>query len=298
MQFLVANDAPGYVTNAPSNLDHLEEEDIPPWDYIDDELRDEIMASSNVEFYLPEDEHGIKELNIIKEHFDSLENAGEFRISVENVDDSTWLNKWKEFFKPLKIGENFYIKPSWEEIKEAHNCKIIEIDPENAFGSGTHATTQLCLMAIEKQQPAGKSVLDLGCGSGILGIGAGLLGADNVTFVDIDSVAVKTTEKNALNNNLNMDTLSFYVGNILEDTLLCDNIGYNQYDTMLVNIIADIIIAMAPMLDKFLKDDGTAIFSGIITQRLDDVLEALTDSGFEVVKVDTMDGWCAVTAKQ
>ena len=302
---LMDNGINGFIINDPNTIDELYKEEQSHWAYIDDSLNDYKNFDCNIEVYLPENEQGRESLINIQSALQSLKrqefdfDIGTLEIKFEDKDDTQWLNEWKKHFKPIKIGETFYIKPSWETIDEKHARHVIEMDPANSFGSGTHATTQLCLSAFEKiyDKTQNISVLDLGCGSGILGIGAALSGVDNITFVDIDMHCIETSRENAKNNNLNLDNLEFYCGNILSDNKLCDDIGYKKYDIMFANIMAEILIEMSPMLQKFLRDAGYIILSGIITQRLDAVKEAFEKEKYEIISTVIKDEWCSVVVK-
>ncbi|MEX1376786.1 MAG: 50S ribosomal protein L11 methyltransferase [Eubacteriales bacterium] len=303
---LMDNGITEFIINDPNTIDELYKEEQSHWAYIDDSLNDYKNFDCNIEVYLTEDENGRENLINIQSAVQSLKaqsfdfDLGTLEIKHENKDDTIWLNEWKKHFKPIKIGETFYIKPSWETIGEKHNRYVIEMDPANSFGSGTHATTQLCLSAFEKiyDKRRNISVLDLGCGSGILGIGAGLSGVKDITFVDIDPHCIETSRGNAKNNNLNPDNLEFYCGNVLSDKAMCDNIGYKKYTIMFANIMAEILIEMSPMLHTFLEDRGYIILSGIITQRLDAVKSAFIDAGYDIISVDIKDDWCSVVVQK
>ena len=302
---LMDNGITGFVINDPNTINELYSDEQSHWAYIEDELEEYKDFDCNVEVYLPEDAQGRETLLQIQTAISNLKqqsfgfDLGSLKMELEDKDDKTWLNEWKKHFKPIKIGETFYIKPSWETIMEEHDRKVIEMDPANSFGSGTHATTQLCLTAFEKIYDKSKdnNILDLGCGSGILGIGAGLSGAEQITFVDVDLHCTETSKENAVNNRLNIKDLEFYCGNVLDDDALVENIGLNKYHIVFANIMAEILIEMSPMLHKFLQKDGYIVLSGIITQRLEAVKEAFTKAGYEVLSADTKDDWCAVTVQ-
>jgi len=302
---LMNNGITGFIINDPNTINELYKDDQSHWAYIDDSLEEYNNFDCNIEVYLPENEQGRENLLNIKSSLKTLKlqefdfDLGTLNIEYEDKDDKLWLNEWKKYFKPIKTGETFYIKPSWESIKEEHTRNIIEMDPANSFGSGTHATTQLCLTSFEKLYDKTKdiNVLDLGCGSGILGIGAGLAGVKNITFVDIDMHCIETSKENALNNRLDIDNLEFYCGNILADKKLCNNIGCIKYHIMFANIMAEILIEMSPMLKDFLQDRAYIILSGIITQRLEAVKEAFVNVGYNIISVATKDDWCSVTVQ-
>jgi ribosomal protein L11 methyltransferase len=302
---LLDNNITGFIINDPNTINELYSEDHSHWAYIDDSLQNNHF-DCNIEVYLPMDEQGRENLlniqsaiaELLKQDFGY--ELGSLKFEYDEADDKTWLNEWKKYFKPIKIGKTFYIKPSWETIEEKHDRKVIEIDPANSFGSGTHATTQLCLSSFENIYDFSKdiNVLDLGCGSGILGIGAGLSGVKNISFVDIDLHCITTSKENVICNRLNSDTLKFHCGNILNDNKLIRDIGLKKYHIIFANIMAEILIEMSPMLHEFLAEDGYIILSGIISKRLDAVKDAFTEAGYNLISTDIKDDWCAVIVQK
>ncbi|MBN2879194.1 MAG: 50S ribosomal protein L11 methyltransferase [Clostridia bacterium] len=303
---LLDNGITGFIINDPNTIDEIYNAEHSHWAYIDDNLEDYKSIDTSVEIYFPEDQQGRESLLNVQSAVNSLKtqdfgfDLGSLEFEYDEADDKLWLNDWKKYFKPIKIGETFYIKPSWETIDEKHDRYVIEMDPANSFGSGTHATTQLCLEAFEKIYDKSKNitVLDLGCGSGILGIGAALSGVKNITFADIDLHCTQTAKENAINNNLNIDNLRFVCGNILTNNNLIEEIGTKKYDIVFANIMAEILIEMSPVLEKFLKEKGYIILSGIITQRLEAVKAAFTNEGYDIISVDIKDDWCAVVVQK
>lgn len=301
---LMDNGINGFIINDPNNLNELYNPDSAQWDYIDDDIKITSPDDCNIEVYLADNKQGSASLFNIKESLQKLKSnkldfdLGTLNITCDDADDKLWKNTWKKYFKPLKIGETFYIKPSWESIKEKHSRHIIEIDPANSFGTGTHATTQLCLCALEKAKIKNCHVLDLGCGSGILGIGAALSGAKSITFVDIDIHCIETSRLNSLSNGIDKDILSFLSGNIISDKLLRKAIGHNKYHLIFANIMAEILIEMSPILCGFLVDGGYIILSGIICERLEAVKEAFIASNFTIISVNIQNGWCSITVQK
>ena len=303
---LLDNGITGFIINDPLITNELYNEKHSHWAYIDEGLKNHKTIDSSIEVYFPEDEQGSENLINVQAAIELLKNQnfdfglGSLEFEHDEADDKIWLNDWKKYFKPIKIGKTFYIKPSWEIITVKHNRKVIEMDPANSFGSGTHATTQLCLTAFEKiyDNKENIDVLDLGCGSGILGIGAALSGVQHVTFADIDLHCTQTARENAINNNLAIDNLGFVCGNILSDSTLFEKIGINKYDIVFANIMAEILIEMAPVLEKFLKEKGYIILSGIITQRLEAVKHAFIEEDYDIISTDTKDDWCAVVVRK
>lgn len=273
------------------------------WDYIDDDLMGLKECETTVTIYLPENAQGHENLEVIRSELkalkirDTKDKFGRLEYCLKNVKEEDWENNWKQYFKPLPIGEKILIKPSWEKIDENENRKILEIDPASSFGTGQHNTTQLCLELIEANIKEGDRILDLGCGSGILSIGAVLLGASSVYAVDIDENSVKIAKENAEKNHIPSDIYTAECGNIIEDEELVDKIG-KEYDVVCANIVADVLIAMSGRFSGFLKDGGTLIVSGIIDSRKDEVLARIKSQNFELIEIREKEDWVAASFKK
>lgn len=272
------------------------------WDYIDDDLMNLRDCETCVTVYLPDDLQGADMLSALRSEMSALkirdENKAFGRLAVElaNVCEEDWANNWKQYFKPLTVGEKLVVKPSWEDYSGGDGRTILEIDPASSFGTGQHNTTQLCLELIEKNLCNGDRLLDLGCGSGILSIAAVLLGAEKVTAVDISQNSVETAKENASKNNISADKYTAYCGDIISDNTLVEKIG-SGFDFIAANIVADVLIAMSPLFEKFVKNGGTLILSGIITERADEVIEAMKSKGYALSEIREKDGWAAVSFK-
>ncbi len=269
------------------------------YDYIEDDVMQLKDAPASVKIYLPENAQGMETLNAVKAQLARLkeEYSIESELSFVGMREEDWANNWKKYFKPIKIGRNIMIKPSWEELPDAEGRIVLEIDPSSSFGTGTHATTQLCLETLEDVVKEGDSVLDMGCGSGILSVGAMLLGAGDVTGVDIEEDSIRVSTENAQMNDINLDNFKLYLGNILQDDALADEIGKRKYDIVVANIVADVVIAMSGLFKRYLAHDGTLITSGIITERVEDVVFALDRAGFRIMDIRRKDDWAAITAR-
>lgn len=287
-----------FVTEDFNDLNEVIQEKSIPFDYIEDELLSD-PGEVKVKVYLACNEQGkLQEEEILagiaKLKAESEFDMGALEVTFSRVDDKDWADNWKQFFHPLPIGNKFVVKPTWETYEEDDRI-VLEIDPASSFGTGQHETTALCLEELEDRDLAGKSLLDMGCGSGILGIGAALLGATDVVCVDIEQIAVETTRENAAVNHLQEGVLKAYHGNILTDRALCDTVmEENRYDFIAANIVADVIIAMLPLFKTALKDGGTMILSGIISPRKDTVLEALHQAGFDVQVAREKNDWAVI----
>lgn len=293
----------GFVVRDSKDFEEFLENKTGNWDYIDDDLMNLKDCETSVTVYLPDNAQGKEMFDSIKSELSRLkeideENAfGRLEYEFKNVCEEDWANNWKQYFKPLCVGDKLLIKPSWEEAPADDNRIILEIDPASSFGTGQHNTTQLCLELLEKNINGNEKVLDLGCGSGILSIAAILLGADYCTAVDIDQNSVKIAKENAEKNNIPKEKYTAYCGNVITDAELVKNIG-NGYKIVVANIVADVLIGMSDLFSDFLTDDGILIMSGIIVERKDEVIEAVENQGFKVISVAEKDGWAAVSMKK
>ena len=265
------------------------------WDYIEESLmalRDEMPS---VTVYIPKGEQGSALLSFVLGKLEVLRTQGiwgSLAVQMDITRDEDWAENWKQYFKPLTVGDKLLIKPSWEESPENDGRIIVEIDPASSFGTGTHHTTQLCLALLEKMPVQGTKVLDMGCGSGILGVAASLLGASSVTMVDIDENAVATAAENAKKNNIESENLLFFTGDVTGNAALKAKIG-DGYDIVLANIVADVIIDMREELKAFMKEGGLLAASGIIDDRANDVKEKMVSCGLKLVKEELQGGWVA-----
>lgn len=267
------------------------------WDYVDEDLMYLKDCETKVILYLPENSQGADMMALLKLSLNELKSTdlyGTLELTVNNVKEEDWENNWKQFFKPLYIGENLLIKPSWEENIDSGNRKVLQIDPGMSFGTGTHETTKMCLEVMQNFDLQNLDVLDLGCGSGILSIGALLFGAKSVTLVDIDQNSVRIASENLEINGFNNKSYRTLCGDITSNEELRKNIG-NKYDYIFANIVADVLKAFAPYFAEFLKDDGKLIVSGIILERKDEVLDEIQKHGFKLDQVYSENAWaCGV----
>ena len=270
------------------------------WDYIDDDLMGLKNCETTVTAYLPENAQGLDYLEAVKAELRALKSRdedgtfGRLEYELKNVREEDWANNWKQYFKPLEIGGKLLIKPSWEDIPEGETRKILEIDPASSFGTGQHNTTQLCLELVEKYLKDGDRVLDLGCGSGILSIGAVLLGARECTAVDIDANSVKIAAENAEKNGIDETKYHAVCGNVIDDAELVGSIG-TGYDLVCANIVADVLIGMSGLFAGFLKPNGRLIVSGIIDMRKDEVLDVIKAKGFVLDEIKEKEDWVAAS---
>ena len=265
-------------------------------DYLADLPEDD--GTAYVSFYTEDNEKLLDTLREKLKEAKSFLDVGEGTIEKTMTEDVDWVNNWKKYFKSFTV-DNFFIKPTWEELDESHkNMEMIEIDPGTAFGTGKHDTTQLCIKQLIKYVKPGDKVLDLGCGSGILSIVAKKLGAAEVTMTDIDPAAIEAVGENFAVNKMLMDDVEVLAGNVLEDTKMQKKFETEKYDIVVANILADVIIPIAGIVDRFLKPNGIFISSGIIYMKEDDVKEAVKkNENLQLTDVVKQGDWRAVMAK-
>lgn len=241
-------------------------------------------------------------LSQVKEELESLRmfcQIGEGSITVDETEDIDWINNWKKYFTSFTI-DDILIKPTWEELKEEDKDKfLIEIDPGISFGTGKHETTQLCIRQLQKYvEGKHPKVLDVGCGSGILSIVALKLGAREVVGTDLDADCMTSTKDNMQVNHLDLSLGTFYVGNLIDDEELQEKVGTEEYEIVVANILAPVIIAMAPVIPARLKQGGYFITSGIIDFKENEVKEAMEAAGLTVVEINHQGEWVNITAQK
>jgi ribosomal protein L11 methyltransferase len=288
-----------------NDLINFIENNADKWDYIDEELMAKQSDKEDVRviFYVPDNERAVETLRNINEGINRLKDASEYLnigtldIEIDGVSDESWLNEWKKYYKPFEIGEKIVICPKWESYENAGNKIVLKINPAHVFGTGLHQTTQLCIELLEKYVGGrSNSVLDLGCGSGILSIASLLLGASDALAIDLDPEAIDIAYENAELNAITKERYTVLSGNIITDSELQAFITADKYDIVVANIVADVIIAISPLVADKIKKGGIFITSGIIKERLDDVYSALESAGFLVVETAFKDEWVCVTA--
>ncbi|MBQ1537843.1 MAG: 50S ribosomal protein L11 methyltransferase [Ruminococcus sp.] len=294
---LIALGITGFVIKDAQDFEDFLNDKTGNWDYIDDDLMGLRGCETTVTFYLQQDAAGAELLQHARECVAALkekhpEGFGRLEMEVGNVRDEDWANNWKKYFKPIEIGDKLLIKPSWEPVREGETRRILEIDPAGSFGTGQHDTTRLCLELIEKHVPDGAKTLDLGCGSGILSVGAMILGAESVCAVDITQESMKSTRENFEKNGFSEDKLRTFCGDITSSARLRDEIG-GGFDLVCANIVADVLVAMTPYFAGFMKDNGTLIVSGIIDERREEVIEGIKAAGFELKEQRSSNDWNA-----
>lgn len=254
-----------------------------------------------ISFYLEEDEDKEKMLQAVREELKEIGtyvNVGSMEIEESQTEDVDWVNNWKQYFHQFTIDDVLII-PSWEDVQpEDEDKMIIHIDPGTAFGTGMHETTQLCIRQIKKYVTEDTEILDVGCGSGILGMLALKFGAKHSTGTDLDPCAIDATHENMDVNGISRDQYRVMIGNIIDDKEVQDQVGYDRYDTVAANILADVLVPLTPVILNHLKTGGIYITSGIIEEKEETVVEAVKAAGLEVLEVNHQGEWVSVTARK
>ena len=254
------------------------------WDYVDQELLDRMRGITRVKFYVTDDDEGHKQL-------ERYTHGLGFEHTVTPLSDNDWAYSWQKYYKPLTIGDRLYVVPEWERDKPVPEGRSpLYLNPGLTFGTGSHASTQLCLEGVEAHTLPDRSVLDLGCGSGILSIAALRLGAASAKAVDIDDKCLTVAYENAALNGIGKDRYTVLVGDVLSNGALRETLG-GGYDVVVANIVADVIIGLAPMVRQFLKPGGLFLCSGIIDTRAGEVADALRQNGWEIETTRSGEGW-------
>lgn len=278
---MAAMGAEGFVIENEADFQDFLENNHQYWDYVDGELESRFTGVSRIKCYLCDDEDGRAVLCRIRGAYGGVETSF--------VEDSDWENNWREYYKPIEVGEKLVVVPEWEDIPDDGRTAL-RLDPGLIFGTGSHATTRMCLAALEKYAGEGKTFLDLGCGSGILGIGALVLGSARCVGCDIDPKAPDVAASNAALNGIGSDRFKVYAGDILSDVSLRRMLG-SGYDAVLANIVSDVIIPLSALVREFMKPGAVFITSGIIDGRQDEVRAALEGNGFEVIEHRNEEEW-------
>ena len=269
------------------------------WDYVDEELDQSMSGKCRITFYVEESDQGFTTVAAVHIALAELKKAhpeyAPLIMTMDGIEDADWENNWKAFYKPMEIGERLIVIPDWEEA-DPHGRVALRMNPGLTFGTGSHATTRLCLQALEKLVHPGMKVLDLGCGSGILSIAALLLGADSAFACDIDEKAVDVAYENAALNGVGREKYTVRAGDVTSDQRLRKEMG-GSWDIVVANIVSDVIIALAPTVGELLAENGVFICSGIIDDRAEEVKGKLEEAGFAILESRSSEGWFSFTCR-
>lgn len=289
---LTANGVTGFAIEDEEDFKSFLEQNHQYWDYVDDQLLEHMKGVCRVKFYVTDDADGKQQL--------AAWMAGiEQPYAAASLGDNDWAHSWQKYYQPMAVGEKLYIVPQWMRENPVPAGKTpLYLNPGLTFGTGSHASTQLCLMGLEEYTVPGRPVLDLGCGSGILSIAALALGASHAAAVDIDPKAVDVAYENAAFNGIGRDRYRVLAGNVLDDRDLVADLAKEKYALVLANIVADVIIPLSAMAGAFLDEGAVFLCSGIIDTRADEVAAALEQNGLHVFRRREQKGWVSLAARR
>ena len=294
----------GFSVFDPDDFDELMAGRAGHWDYLEEGLQEALtQGAPSVTVYVPENAQGAEQMTAMQTMLSQLKKRadakefGTLMLSEKGIREEDWANNWKQYFKPLPVGDRLWITPTWVDEPVPEGRTALYIDPGSSFGTGQHDTTKLCLGFLERVVQPNAKILDIGCGSGILSIGAMLLGAGTSVAIDIEQNAAEAAAENAARNGIDAEKYQTICGNILEDDAFAASLG-GGYDVVCANIVADILIAMRELFVRYMRDGASLLLSGIIDERLDEVLAAMRETGLTVREVAQSAGWAAVLLKK
>ena len=272
------------------------------WDYVDEALTAKMQGLSQVRLYLSDEdaEAQIDRLRGLLEELPQrypLCDFGPLTIALENVADEDWENSWKQHYRPLPVGEKLLVVPQWMTVNDTQGRLPVILDLGLTFGTGEHASTQMCMKALEGFVKGGERVADLGSGSGILSICALRLGAQSAVGIDVDPAAEHIARDNALRNGFGDDRFSACTGNVIEDSALMERLAEGGYEIVCANIVAGVLVRLMPVVPHFLKPDGVFLCSGILAEREEEVRQAIEAAGLQVIHREQCQQWCCLAAK-
>ncbi len=274
------------------------------WDYVDEELAQKMQNVSQIRLYIPHDAQAPEQIAQLKSELEIFRaqnpssDLGSLEVSLQNLQEEDWEESWKQYYQPISIGEKLLIVPQWLSPENPEHRIPVVLDPGMIFGTGAHASTQMCLRALEQTIHGGERVIDLGSGSGILSIATLLLGAQEATGVDIDPKAEDIARENAALNGLTAPKFRAVTGNVISDKAMMESLSEGGYDVVLANIVADVIIPLSAVVPHFLRPDGVFICSGILNTRLPEVERAIEAAGLTITQREMQEDWCRLTARR
>lgn len=291
-----------FIIDDQADFDDFLEHNKQYWDYVDEDLAKKMQGLSQIRLYIEDTPSAMEQVHDLRTQLRLLKNqhAGEdlgtLEVTLANLQEEDWENNWKQYYQPLPIGEKLLVVPQWLNPENPDKRLPVLLDPGMIFGTGAHASTQMCMMALEQAIQGGETVLDLGSGSGILSITALLLGAKTAVGVDIDPKAEDIARENAAINGLGADRFTAITGDVIGDRVMMDRLE-KSYDLVLANIVADVIIPLSSVVPHFLTAHSLFLCSGILEQRLPEVQSAIEAAGMEILGVRMIDDWCQITAR-
>lgn len=258
-------------------------------------------TTAYISFYLDTEVDNESILAEVEKELEDLRqfmNIGDGSIEISQTEDKDWINNWKEYFRQFYI-DDILITPSWEDVKTSDKDKmVIHIDPGTAFGTGKHETTQLCIRQLKKYVNSDTDLLDVGCGSGILSMIALKLGAKHAMLTDLDPCAITATDENMERNGIGTDSYKVFIGNIIDDKNVQEKVGFEKYDVVVANILADVLVPLTPVILGQLKSGGIYITSGIIDDKEETVKKAVTEAGLTIEEITYEGEWVSITARK
>ena len=293
----------GFVIENEADFQDFLENNRQYWDYVDEDLAKSMQGVSRIRLYIEDGPEAPAQIRFLRMQLDAMRGQyaalepGSLALETQSVREEDWENSWKQYYQPIAVGRRLLVVPEWMQPENPEGRTEIRLDPGMIFGTGAHASTQMCMEALEGVIHGGEQVIDLGSGSGILSITALLLGASGATGVDIDPKAEDIARENAAINGVGPDRFTARTGDVIGDRILMDELARTPRDVVLANIVADVIIPLCPLVPRLLRSGGVFICSGILDTRLPEVLQAITAAGLVIERTDTRDDWCAVTAK-
>ena len=297
---LTANGYDSFILDDSQDFQTFLKDNVQYWDYVDEALAKQMENISQIRLYIEQDRapFEIENLRSILERFRSAygSKSGTLALNTAGIRDEDWENSWKQYYRPIPVGEKILIVPCWLTPDNPEERIPVLLDPGMIFGTGSHASTQMCLRALENSITGGERVIDLGSGSGILSIAALLLGAETAIGVDIDPKAEDIARENAALNGLCAPRFTAVTGNVINDQAMMEHLSTEPYDIVLANIVADVIIPLSAVIPRFMKPGGLFICSGILDTRLPEVVNALDTSGLRILRQDQQDDWCCLSA--
>ena len=289
----------------PRTLDDFLNAPVKRWDYIEQQLLDNPVREPSLRFFLSADEEGARILEEVRTILAGIKEQDEFgfygslEMEVSEAQSQDWENNWKQYYKPFCVGNRLFVCPSWEEAETHAGRTLLTMDPASSFGTGSPATTRMCMEQLDALQLDDANILDVGCGSGILACTALLLGGKHALACDIEENAMVVTKENMEKNDVAPARYTTRCGDLLSDPVLADELqSKGPYDVILANIVADVLMAMRDYLLRWVKADGRIILSGIIAERAAEVRASFEAGGAEIVETRSRDGWVMYCVKR